>query len=41
MRALLDLFDKGGPVMIAIIGLSVVLYTRCFQMLLWLRQEHR
>jgi len=41
MRALLDLYEKGGPVMIAIVGLSVVLYTRCFQMLLWLRQEHR
>ena len=39
MNALLELFDKGGPVMYAIVGLSVVLYTRCFHLLLWLRRE--
>ena len=41
MKALFDLYERGGPVMIAIVGLSVVLYARCFQLLLWLRQEHR
>ena len=41
MKALLDLFEKGGPVMFAIVGLSVVLYTRCFHLLLWLRRERR
>ena len=41
MKALLDLFEKGGPVMFAIVGLSVVLYTRCFHLLLWLRRERQ
>jgi biopolymer transport protein ExbB/TolQ len=41
MKALLELFEKGGPVMYAIIALSVVLYTRCFHLLLWLRRESR
>ena len=41
MKALLELYDKGGPVMIAIMGLSVVLYTRCFHVLLWLGREGR
>ena len=41
MRALLELVAKGGPVMIAIIVLSVVLYTRCFRLLLSLREQHR
>ena len=41
MRALIDLCEKGGPVMIAIIILSVLLYGRCFYVLLWLRQERR
>ena len=41
MRPLLDLYTKGGPVMIAIAGLSVVLYTCCFQLLLRLRADRR
>ncbi len=41
MKALLELYERGGPVMIAIAGLSVVLYARCFRLLLWLRREHR
>jgi biopolymer transport protein ExbB len=41
MKALLDLFERGGPAMFAIVGLSVVLYTRCFHLLLWLRRENR
>ena len=41
MTALINLMEKGGPVMIAIIGLSVVLYARCFHLLLWLRRESR
>jgi len=34
---LLDLVDRGGPAVVAIMTLSVVLYTRCFQVLLSLR----
>lgn len=41
MSDLLDLYEKGGPVMIAIMGLSVMLYARCFRLLLWLRSERR
>jgi biopolymer transport protein ExbB len=41
MKPVLELLARGGPVMIAIIGLSVVLYTRCFQLLLRLRRERR
>ena len=41
MSALLDLYAKGGPVMIAIMGLSVVLYTSCFHLLLTLYAERR
>ncbi len=41
MRSLLDLFVKAGPVMIPIVILSVVLYARCFHLLLWLRAQHR
>ena len=41
MKALLILFERGGPVMIAIITLSVVLYSRCFLMLMTLRQSRR
>jgi biopolymer transport protein ExbB len=41
MRPLLDLVDKGGWVMIAIVTLSVVLYSRCFALLLSLRRIRR
>ena len=41
MKELIDLCQKGGPVMIGIMGLSVLLYARCFYLLLWLRQERR
>jgi biopolymer transport protein ExbB/TolQ len=41
MKALLELYDRGGPVMIAIVGLSVVLYTRCFHILIRLGREQR
>lgn len=41
MNALLELIDKGGPAMIAIVGLSVVLYSRCFRLLLSLRRSRR
>jgi biopolymer transport protein ExbB len=41
MRALLVLIEKGGPVMIVIIGLSVVLYSQCFLLILNLRQSRR
>jgi len=39
MRALYELVGKGGPVMIAILALSVVLYSRCFKLLLDLRRS--
>ena len=41
MKDLLHLYEKGGPVMIAIVGLSVLRYARCFYLLLWLRGERR
>ena len=41
MRAMLVLIGKGGPVMFAIIALSVVLYSRCFLLILDLRQSRR
>jgi biopolymer transport protein ExbB len=41
MKALLDLIGKGGPVMVAIIALSVILYSRCFMLILTLRQSRR
>jgi biopolymer transport protein ExbB len=39
MRALWELLGKGGPAMIAIVVLSVVLYSRCFKLLLSLRRS--
>jgi biopolymer transport protein ExbB len=41
MKPLLELITKGGPTMIAIIVLSVVLYSRCFKLLLSLRLHRR
>jgi len=41
MRLLLTLVEKGGPAMVAIIALSVVLYSRCFKLLLTLRRARR
>jgi len=42
MKPLIELVARGGPVMIAIIALSVVLYSRCFKLLIALRHErHR
>ncbi len=41
MKALLELYTKGGSVMIAIVGLSVVLYASCFHLLLSLYAERR
>src|SRR5688572_1460843 len=38
MSALFDLIDKGGWVMMAIVALSVVLYSRCFKLLLTVRR---
>ena len=39
MKALFELVGKGGPVMIALLALSVVLYSRCFKLLLMLRRS--
>ena len=41
MRPLFELVARGGPAMIAIIALSVVLYSRCFKLLLALRRDRR
>lgn len=41
MNALLEPLRHGGPVVIAILGLSVILYTRCFGLLLHLREARR
>jgi biopolymer transport protein ExbB len=41
MRPLVELVGKGGPVMIAILTLSVVLYSRCFKLLLTLWRSRR
>jgi biopolymer transport protein ExbB/TolQ len=41
VNALLELFEKAGPVMIAIVGLSVLLYARCFDLLLWIYAQRR
>jgi biopolymer transport protein ExbB len=41
MKPTLELIEKGGPAMVAIIVLSVVLYARCFQLLLSLRRSRR
>jgi biopolymer transport protein ExbB len=38
MKPLYELVARGGPAMIAIIVLSVVLYSRCFKLLLSLRR---
>lgn len=41
MKPLLELIEKGGPAMLAIVALSVVLYSRCFRLLLSLRRSRR
>ena len=41
MNALGQLLTRGGPVMIAIVVLSVVLYSRCFKLLFALRRDRR
>lgn len=39
MRPLLNLIDQGGPAIMAIMVLSVVLYSRCFMLFLSLRRS--
>jgi biopolymer transport protein ExbB len=41
MSLLLELIHRGGPVMFAILTLSVVLYSRCFKLLLSVRRSSR
>jgi biopolymer transport protein ExbB len=41
MKALVDLVHRGGPVMVAILALSVVLYSRCFKLILSLWRTRR
>ena len=39
MRPVVDLLEKGGPVMVAILALSVALYAGCFKLLVSLRRS--
>jgi biopolymer transport protein ExbB len=41
MKPLVELVERGGPVMMAILGLSVILYSRCFKLLLSLWRSSR
>ncbi len=41
MKPLLELVARGGPAMIAIIALSLVLYSRCFTLLFTLRRSRK
>ncbi len=41
MSSLAELIDKGGPAIVAIMTLSVVLYWRCFTLLLVIRRSQR
>jgi biopolymer transport protein ExbB len=41
MKSLAELIHEGGPVMFAIMALSVVLYSRCFQLVVSLRRSRR
>jgi biopolymer transport protein ExbB len=39
MNGIAELVGKGGPVLVAILVLSVVLYSRCVKLLVWLRRS--
>ena len=41
MKPLLEFIQAGGPVMLAILALSIVLYSRCCKLLLALRRTRR
>jgi biopolymer transport protein ExbB/TolQ len=41
MKLLIELVHRGGPVMFAILALSVVLYSRCIKLLLAIRRSSR
>jgi biopolymer transport protein ExbB len=41
MKGILELYSRGGPVMIAITVLSVLLYSRCFILFLSVWRSHR
>ncbi len=41
MKPMLELIDKGGPAMIANMALAVVLYARCFRLLLGVQRSRR
>ncbi|HVU23101.1 MAG TPA: MotA/TolQ/ExbB proton channel family protein [Opitutus sp.] len=41
MTQIIEFVERGGPVMIAIIALSVALYSRCCKLLLTLRRQRR
>lgn len=41
MTPILELVQRGGPVMFAILALSVVLYSRCLKLLLFLHRSRR
>lgn len=41
MKPLAEFFHEGGPVMLAIAALSIVLYSRCCSLLLTTRRSHK
>lgn len=41
MTELQELLDRGGPVMVPLVLLSIVLYTRCFGLYFTMRRAHR
>jgi biopolymer transport protein ExbB len=41
MKLLVELIHRGGPVMFAILALSVVLYSRCIKLLMTIRRSSR
>jgi biopolymer transport protein ExbB/TolQ len=41
MNAISDMFNRGGPMMYALLALSLILYTRIFHVLLALRRRRR
>ena len=41
MKPIFELIDQGGPTIIAIMALAVVLYSRCFMLFLALRRTSR
>jgi biopolymer transport protein ExbB len=41
LKSVVEFFHEGGPVMLAIAALSIVLYSRCCNLLLTMRRAHK